>query len=120
MWDQRLKTTKAKACLVTKENSYLLPKSCKSIIVDNPYLSFACLTNLFKDEEKSNGIISDNTFIQDNVNISKNVQMWASVQQKIENETWKKANGPNGRRIIYVIRLVYTVIFLFHEMFHPN
>ena len=70
-----LKYTKAKACLITKNDSNLLPKSCIAIIVDNPYLCFAYLSNLFKDEEKSNGVISDNTVIQDNVNISKNVQV---------------------------------------------
>ena len=71
----QLKDTKAKACLITEENSNLLPESCSAIIVDNPYLSFAYLTNLFKYDEKSNGVISDNTFIQNNVNISKNVQI---------------------------------------------
>ena len=64
-----------KACLITKEDSNLLPTSCSAIIVDDPYLSFACLSNLFKDDEKSSGVISDNTFIQNNVNISKNVQI---------------------------------------------
>jgi len=71
----QLKETKAKACLVTKEDSNLLPETCRAIIVNNPYLSFACLSNLFKEDEKSNGVISDNTFIQNNVNISKNVQI---------------------------------------------
>ena len=71
----QLKDTKAKACLITKEDSNLLPTSCSAIIVDDPYLSFACLSNLFKDDEKSSGVISDNTFIQNNVNISKNVQI---------------------------------------------
>ena len=70
-----LKDTKAKACLVTKENANLLPESCSAIIVDNPYLSFACLTNLFNVEEKSNGVVSDSTFIQNNVDILKNVQI---------------------------------------------
>jgi len=70
-----LKDTKAKACLITKKNSNLLPETCGAIIVDNPYLCFACLSNLFKDEEKSNGVISDNILIQDNVNILKNVQI---------------------------------------------
>jgi len=71
----QLKDTKAKACLITKEDSNLLPTSCSAIIVDDPYLSFAYLSNLFKDGEKSSGVISDNTFIQNNVNISKNVQI---------------------------------------------
>jgi len=71
----QLKETKAKACLVTKEDSNFLPENCKAIIVNNPYLSFACLSNLFKNDEKSNGVISDNTFIQNNVNISVNVQI---------------------------------------------
>ena len=44
-----LKYTKAKACLITKNDSNLLPKSCIAIIVDNPYLCFAYLSNLFKD-----------------------------------------------------------------------
>ena len=71
----QLKDTKAKACLITKEDSNLLPDKCSAIIVDDPYLSFACLSNLFKEDEESNGVISDNTFIQNNVNISENVQI---------------------------------------------
>ena len=71
----QLKDTKAKACLITKNDSNLLPKNCDAIIVDNPYLCFAYLSNLFKEEEKSNGVISDSAFIQKNVKLSKNVQI---------------------------------------------
>ena len=42
----RIKLTKAKACLIKKD--YKLPsKKCKPIIVKEPYLAFAMLTNLF-------------------------------------------------------------------------
>ncbi len=71
----KLKDIKAKACLITKEYSNLLPESCRAIIVEKPYLCFACLTNLFKEEQRSNGIISNNSFINNNVDISKNVQI---------------------------------------------
>jgi UDP-3-O-[3-hydroxymyristoyl] glucosamine N-acyltransferase len=58
----QLKNTKAKACLITKEDSNLLPTSCSAIIVDDPYLSFACLSNLFKDDEKSPKTFKSNKF----------------------------------------------------------
>ena len=70
-----LKNTRAKACLITEKYADLLPEICSAIIVDNPYLCFACLTNLFKEEIKSNGIVSSNAFIQNNVNLMKNVQI---------------------------------------------
>ena len=71
----QLRDTKAKACLITKNDSNLLPENCSPIIVDNPYLCFAYLSNLFKVDETSNGVISDNTFIENKINISENVQI---------------------------------------------
>ena len=71
-----LKKCKAKACIISKDNIHYLPKYCKPIIVDNPYLTFAHLTDLFEsDKRKSNGVISKNSFINKNCKIHKNVQI---------------------------------------------
>ncbi len=71
-----LKTTKAKACLI--ENSFIkfLPDYCKPIIVKDPYLAFALISNLFNDQNiKSNGVISKNSYISTKSTIEKNVQV---------------------------------------------
>ena len=70
-----LKKTKAKACLIKRENIDLLPESCSAIIVDDPYLVFSHISNLFYKPIKSNGIISDQCEISKLAKISKNVQI---------------------------------------------
>ena len=81
-----IKLTKAKACLIKKDYINYLPFNCKPMIVEEPYLAFAVLTNLFKTSEiKSNGEISKNSFLDKNSNIHKNVQI--NPFCSIENET---------------------------------
>mgnify|MGYP001241267834 CR=1 FL=1 len=71
-----LKKCKAKACIINKVYSKYLPKNCVSIIVDEPYLVLAHLTELFAIEKKmSNGFISKLSSIDSNSNISTNVQI---------------------------------------------
>ena len=43
---EHLKNTKAKACLIEKKYVINLNKKCVPIIVENPYLVFALITNL--------------------------------------------------------------------------
>ena len=53
-----LNKIKAKACLIHKNYINYLPKNCEPIIVEDPYLALALLSNLFSDNMlKSNGII---------------------------------------------------------------
>ena len=67
-----LKKIKAKACLIEEKYISYLPKNCYPIIVKDPYLAFAFISNLFNDEVlKSNGIISNNTSIHSNSKLKK-------------------------------------------------
>ena len=71
-----LKIIKAKACLIQKQFVEFLPKNCKPIIVSDPYLALALISNIFNDEVfKSNGVISKNTNIFKSAKISDNVQI---------------------------------------------
>jgi len=82
-----LKTVKAKACLIQNEYTKLLPNNCQPIIVDNPYLALAVITNLFNNEVlKSNGIISNNSNINSKSKIHKNIQInpFSSIYENTE------------------------------------
>ena len=71
-----LKKIKAKACLIEEKFISHLPKNCYPIIVKDPYLALAFVSNLFNNEiVHSNGIISNNTSIDSNSKIEKNVQI---------------------------------------------
>ena len=71
-----LKKCKAKACIINKDYSKYLPKNCIPIEVDEPYLVFAHLTDLFDvDKKLSNGYISKLSFVDNNLNINENVQI---------------------------------------------
>ena len=71
-----LKQIKAKACLIEEKFINYLPDNCYPIIVKDPYLALAIISNLFNDENfQSNGIISKNTSIDSNSKIEKNVQI---------------------------------------------
>ncbi len=71
-----LKKTKAKACLIEEKDVKFLPNNCTAIIVDKPYLSLACLSNLFNIyENESNGIISNDVYIEKDVKLSKDIQI---------------------------------------------
>ena len=71
-----LKTCKAKACIISKDYSKFLPKNCISIIVDEPYLVLAHLTDLFDINKKfSNGYISKFSLVDKNSTLDENVQI---------------------------------------------
>ena len=71
-----LKKIRAKACLIEQKYINYLPKNCHPIIVEDPYLALAFVSNLFNDEKiQSNGIISKNTSIDSKSKIEKNVQI---------------------------------------------
>ncbi len=71
-----LKKMKGKACLIEGKFVKYLPKNCKPIIVKNPYLALALISNLFNNEYlESNGIISKNTSINPHSKIKNNVQI---------------------------------------------
>ncbi len=71
-----LKEIKAKACLIENKFTKYLPKTCEPIIVSNPYLALAIITNLFNNEKiESNGIISKQSNIHPKSKIYKNVQI---------------------------------------------
>lgn len=70
-----LKNTNAKACFIEKKNLEHLPKSCSYIIVEDPYLAYAILTNFIKPSLKSNGVIEKSVVLSESSNIGKNVQL---------------------------------------------
>ena len=71
-----LKKMKSKACLIEDKFVQYLPKNCKPIIVKDPYLALALISNLFNNENlKSNGIVSKSTFIDPQSKINNNVQI---------------------------------------------
>ena len=78
----KLNNTKAKACLI--ENKYLsyLNNNCTPIIVNDPYLVYALISNILSHEDKSNGEIHKSAFISNDVLIEKNVQINANVVVK--------------------------------------
>jgi len=70
-----LSKTKAKGCIINKKNIDLLPHSCTPIIVEDPYLAFAHLTNLFYPSKISKGFIDTNCEINTLANIGSNVEI---------------------------------------------
>ena len=71
-----LKKTKAKACLIENQFTKHLPNECKPIIVNDPYLALALISNLFNDQNIiSKGIISKKSSIDSKSIIEKNVQI---------------------------------------------
>ncbi len=72
---QLLKKTKAKCCVIKKEYLDYLPKDIKYIAVDDPYMVFAYLSNIFYQKYDSNGIIADNVNLNDDAQINSNVQI---------------------------------------------
>ena len=98
-----LKKIKAKACLIEEKFIADLPASCNPIIVKDPYLALAIISNLFSDENlKSNGIISNNTSIDPKTKILNNVQInpFTNIFQntEIKEDTYIGSNsciGPN-------------------------
>ncbi len=71
-----LSKCEAKACIVSRDYKKYLPNNCQSIVVDEPYLAFANLIELFDtNKKKSNGQISRLSLVDNSANINKNVQI---------------------------------------------
>jgi UDP-3-O-[3-hydroxymyristoyl] glucosamine N-acyltransferase len=70
-----LQKTNAKCCVLKEEYINYLPKNTKYIIVEDPYLVFAYLSNIFHKKKVSKGVISKNVNINDSVEINNNVQI---------------------------------------------
>ena len=71
-----LKNIKAKACLIENKYKEHLPKNCEPIIVKDPYLALALISNLQSENSfKSNGILSKNAIVNSQSNLHKNVQI---------------------------------------------
>ncbi len=67
---------RAKACLIENKFVKFLPKNCKPIIVDDPYLALALISNIFNDQKlKSNGHISKYSIISPRAKVNNNVQI---------------------------------------------
>ena len=100
-----LKKIKAKACLINKKYINYLPNNCYPIIVKDPYLALAFVSNLFNDEViKSNGIISKNTSIDLKSKIEKNVQINSFTKiyhnTEIKEDTYIGSNASIGPNVI--------------------
>ncbi len=72
---KKLHKTKAKACLVNRDDLKYLPSSTSSILVENTYKAFAIVSNLFSFNKLSNGIISKYSLIHNTSSINNNVQI---------------------------------------------
>ena len=82
-----LKKTKAKACLIENKFTKYLPSDCIPIVLKDPYLALALISNLFNNKIlSSNGIISNNSSINSKSKIKKNVQInpFTSIYENTE------------------------------------
>ena len=70
-----LKKSNAKCCVLKKEHLKYLPNYISHVVVDDPYLVFAVLSNIFLQKRVSNGNISKNVNLDQNVEINENVQI---------------------------------------------
>jgi len=79
------KTTKASFVLVREADKAFLPKSAKAVIVENPYLAFAILSQEFAPKKKpgsKNVIIGDNCSIDEDVVFHSNIVIGDGVTIK--------------------------------------
>ena len=84
---KKLKEIKAKACIIESKYIPYLPKTCKPIIVNEPYLVLAILTNIFNDGKIiSNGLISNKSFVSNNSILHNNIQInpFTTIEDKTE------------------------------------
>ncbi|MDC0625684.1 UDP-3-O-(3-hydroxymyristoyl)glucosamine N-acyltransferase, partial [Alphaproteobacteria bacterium] len=99
-----LEITNAKACLINNNYLKYLPKSVKSILVENTYNSFALLSNLFASKTSSNGIVSDKSSIHHTAILKKNVQIDSFVDIgencKIDNNVIIHSNCKIGSNVV--------------------
>lgn len=74
-YENLIKTTKAYGCLIQDINKNILPKNCLPIIVQDPYLAYACLSNLFYPSEVASNSISEHSSIDKTFIKSKNLEI---------------------------------------------
>ena len=82
-----LNKTKAKACLIENKYKEYLPKDCEPVIVEDPYLALALISNLQNNAIfKSNGIISNNAIINSSSKLHNNIQInpYSVIHQETE------------------------------------
>ena len=83
----QLKNTNAKACLIENNYTKYLPSGCEPIILKDPYLALALISNLLNDQNlRSSGIISQNSNINPQTKIKKNFQInqFSSIYENTE------------------------------------
>ena len=78
-YSQKLKFTKAKACLIQKQYLSYLNQRCIPIIVEDPYLAYALISNLIYPSDESNGQIHKSAHISKKALIGENTQINANV-----------------------------------------
>ena len=74
-YSESLQQSKAKCCILEKKYLKYLPNYISHIIVDDPYLVFAHLSNLFFKNRISNGVIAKNVNLDSNTQIKNDVQI---------------------------------------------
>lgn len=72
-------SSKAKACLTTKELSVYIPQGMIAVICKDARLAFALTIKKFYPEAKSSGTISDKAIISESAKIGKNVEIKAGA-----------------------------------------
>jgi len=124
-YKEKIQNTKAAACITKKDYIKFLPKSCKPIIVDDPYLVFALLSQFFNPFPKSNGKKMKNISISESSVIGDNVQIdsFSSIKNnsRIGNNVIIMENtviGPNA--IIMDNSIIYNNCVIEHSIIGKN
>jgi UDP-3-O-[3-hydroxymyristoyl] glucosamine N-acyltransferase len=74
-YDNFINKTKAYGCLIKDMNKHMLPKNCFPIIVKDPYLTFAYLSNFFYPSDISNNSINKFSSIDHTFTKGKNIEI---------------------------------------------
>jgi len=74
-FENLINSTKAYGCLINNINKYILPKNCFPIVVNDPYLAYAYLSNFFYPTEISKNSTSKHSSIDDTFIRGKNIEI---------------------------------------------
>ena len=74
-YENLINTTKAYGCLIKDIHKHILPKNCLPIIVKDPYLAYAYLSNYFYPADISNNLINKNSSIDETFIKGKNIEI---------------------------------------------
>ena len=74
-----LHQTNALGCFISEEHAPLLPDNCKSIIVKDPYKSFALSTNFFYKIVNTDSFVDESSIIDPSTKIDSNVKIGKNV-----------------------------------------